>query len=253
MASFKTESIRTIALVGQSASGKTLLSEALLAKSGAIGAMGSLERGTTVSDFDPMERKYAHSLASSVMHMTHNDTRIHLVDTPGYPDFMGQAMTALEAVETAAVVINAQTGIGMITSRMMEWAKGRGLDRMIIVNKIDADDVDLPALVEQIQDAFGKECLPINLPARQQHQGRRLLLQSVGRVGLLERREGAPRADRPGRRGRPEVDGDVPRAGRRRCRRSCTSRSSRRCAKGTWCRSVSCRRRTAPASASCST
>ena len=78
---------------------------------------------------------------------------------------MGQAMTALEAVETAAVVINAQTGIGMITTRMMEWAKSRGLDRMIIINKIDAEDVDLPALVAQIQEAFGRECLPINLPA----------------------------------------------------------------------------------------
>ena len=165
MASYRTESIRTIALVGQSASGKTLLAEALLAKSGTIGTMGNLERGTTVSDFDPLERKYAHSLASSVLHMHCKDTRIHLVDTPGYPDFMGQAMTALEAVETAAVVINAQTGIGMITTRMMNWAKDRGLDRMIIVNKIDADDVDLPGLVQQIQDAFGRECLPINLPA----------------------------------------------------------------------------------------
>ncbi len=165
MQTFKTESIRTIALVGQSTSGKTSLTEALLAKAGAIGAQGSLERGTTVTDFDPLEKKYQHSLAASVAHLVHLDTRIHLIDTPGYPDFMGQAMTALEAVETAAVVINAQTGIGMITTRMMEWAKSRALDRMIIVNKIDAEDVDLPALVARIQEAFGKECLPINLPA----------------------------------------------------------------------------------------
>ena len=165
MASFKTESIRTVALVGQSASGKTSLSEALLAKAGAIGAAGSLERGTTVSDFDPLERKFQHSLSSSVMHFHTADTRVHLIDTPGYPDFMGQAMTALEAVETAAVVISAADGIGMITSRMMDWAKQRGLDRMIIVNKIDHDDVDLPGLVAQIQETFGKECLPINLPA----------------------------------------------------------------------------------------
>jgi elongation factor G len=74
-------------------------------------------------------------------------------------------MSALEAVETAAVVISAADGIGMITSRMMDWAKQRGLDRMIIVNKIDHDDVDLPGLLAQIQDTFGKECLPINLPA----------------------------------------------------------------------------------------
>ena len=165
MQTFKTESILTIALVGQSTSGKTSLTEALLAKAGAIGAQGSLERGTTVTDFDPLEKKYQHSLAASVAHLVHLDTRIHLIDTPGYPDFMGQAMTALEAVETAAVVINAQTGIGMITTRMMEWAKSRALDRMIIVNKIDAEDVDLPALVARIQEAFGKECLPINLPA----------------------------------------------------------------------------------------
>ncbi|MBP6770644.1 MAG: elongation factor G [Reyranella sp.] len=166
MPTFKTESIRTIALVGQSTSGKTLLTEALLAKSGAIGAQGSLERGTTVSDYDPLERKYQHSLAASVQHMVHLDTRIHLIDTPGYPDFMAQAMTALEAVETVAVVINAQTGIGMITARMMDWAKDRGLDRMIIINKIDAEEIDLPALVARIQETFGKECLPINLPAK---------------------------------------------------------------------------------------
>ncbi len=165
MQTFKTESIRTIALVGQSTAGKTLLSEALLAKAGAIGALGSLERGTTVSDFDPLEKKYQHSLSASIQHLVHLDTRIHLIDTPGYPDFMGHAMAALEAVETAAVVINAQTGIGMITTRMMEWAKSRALDRMIIVNKIDAEDVDLPALVARIQEAFGRECLPINLPA----------------------------------------------------------------------------------------
>jgi elongation factor G len=157
--------IRTLALVGQTAVGKTSLAEALLHKAGAIGAPGSLERGTTVSDFDPMERRAQHSLNSAVMHLSHHGTRIHLIDTPGYPDFVGQSMTALEAVETAAVVINASTGIEMMSARMMEWAAGRGLDRMIVVNKIDAQGVDLPGLVERIRETFGKECLPLNLPA----------------------------------------------------------------------------------------
>ncbi len=160
-----TPAIRTLALVGQSAAGKTSLAEALLHRAGAIGAPGSLERGTTVSDFDPMERRAQHSLNAAVMHLTHQGTRIHLIDTPGYPDFVGQSMTALEAVETAAIVVNASTGIEMMSRRMMEWAAGRGLDRMIIVNKIDAQGVDLSALVEQIREAFGKECLPLNLPA----------------------------------------------------------------------------------------
>ncbi|WP_372525547.1 elongation factor G [Piscinibacter sp.] len=157
--------IRTIALVGQTASGKTSLVEALLWKAGAIGAPGSLERGTTVCDFDPMERRVQHSLNSALVHFTHHDASIHLIDTPGYADFVGQSMTALEAVDTAAVVINAQVGIEMITTRMMDWAAKRHLCRMIIVNKIDAQGLDLPGLVAQIQLAFGKECLPLNLPA----------------------------------------------------------------------------------------
>src|SRR5690349_3638757 len=103
--------IRTLALVGPAAAGKTSLAEALLLKAGAIGAPGSLERGTTVSDWDPLERRMQHSLNASVMHMAHADTRIHFIDTPGGPDFVGQSLPALEAVETAAVVINAAVGI----------------------------------------------------------------------------------------------------------------------------------------------
>ena len=157
--------IRSIALVGQTGAGKTSLAEALLVAAGAIGAPGSLERGTTVSDFDPMERRAQHSLNSAVLHLSHAGTRIHLVDTPGYADFVGQSMTALEAVDTAAVVINAATGIEMSSTRMMEWAQRRRLCRVIVVNKIDAQGVDLPGLVAKLQAAFGKECLPLNLPA----------------------------------------------------------------------------------------
>jgi elongation factor G len=157
--------IRTLALTGQPAAGKTSLAEALLHRSGAIGAPGSLERGSTVSDFDPMERRAQHSLNSAVMHLMHHDTRIHLIDTPGYPDFVGQSMTALEAVDTAAVVINAATGVDAVSARMMEWAQGRGLCRMVIVNKIDAQGVDLPGVLAQIRERFGGECLPLNLPA----------------------------------------------------------------------------------------
>src|SRR5213079_2891943 len=165
MAHFATENIRTVALVGDGASGKTTLAEALLAKVGAIAAPGSVERGTTVSDFDPIEKSYQHSLRASLMHFETAGTRIHLIDTPGFPDFIGQSIGALDAVETAAIVVNASAGIQMITSRMMEWAEKRGLCRLIVVNRIDAENVDLPAVLASIQQAFGKECLPINLPA----------------------------------------------------------------------------------------
>jgi elongation factor G len=165
MPKFSPESIRTLAFVGHGGSGKTTLVEALLLKAGAIGAAGSVEKGTTVCDHDPLEKQYQHSLNAAVVHLQHRDTRVHLIDTPGLPDFIGRAIGALPAVETAAVVVNAQNGIEMITSRMMQWARKRDLCRMIVVNKIDAENVDLPGLLAKLQAAFGKECLPINLPA----------------------------------------------------------------------------------------
>jgi len=165
MANYATSNIRTVALVGQGGSGKTTLAEALLLACGAIKEAGTVERGTTTSDFDPLEKSWQHSLRASVVHLDTRDTRIHVIDTPGFPDFLGQAIGALDAVETAAIVVSAQSGIEMIASRMMEWAGNRKLCRLVIVNKIDADNVDLPNLLAQIQATFGRECLPINLPA----------------------------------------------------------------------------------------
>jgi elongation factor G len=159
------ERIRTLALVGQSGAGKTSLAEALLAKAGAIPAAGSVERGSTVTDYTPLEKQLQHSLKLAVASFECKDTRIHLLDTPGYPDFLGHALPALAAVETCGIVINAQNGIEMMTGRFMQWAARRGLDRLVIVNKIDADNVDLEDLLERIQQTFGKECLPLNLPA----------------------------------------------------------------------------------------
>ena len=156
--------IRTLALVGASAAGKTCLAETLLARTGAIKVAGSLERGSMVSDFDPLERKMQHSLNASVMHMVHAETRIHLIDTPGGPDFLGQSLPALEAVETVAVVINAAVGIEPLALRMMDYAAARHLDRLVIVSKIDTPGADLAGLLAQIQARFGKECLPVNLP-----------------------------------------------------------------------------------------
>jgi elongation factor G len=156
--------IHTLALVGPAAAGKTSLAEALLHRAGMIAAPGSLERGSTVSDFDPLERRMQHSLNAAVMHLRHAGARVHFIDTPGAPDFVGQSLPALEAVETAAVVISAVNGIEPMAVRMMDYAAQRQLDRLIIVNKIDAPGVDLPGLLAQIQATFGKECLPLNLP-----------------------------------------------------------------------------------------
>lgn len=157
---------RTLAFVGPSAAGKTSLAEALLWKAGAVGAPGNVEKGSTVSDYDPLEKRGLRSLNTSLLHFEHRGITTHLIDTPGAPDFVGQSLPALEAVETAAIVINASAGIEPLAVRMMEWAKQRERDRIIVVNKIDAQGVNLEALVQQIQDTFGRECLPVNLPSQ---------------------------------------------------------------------------------------
>src|SRR6202140_970122 len=172
MAQFATENIRTLALVGHGASGKTTLAEALPLKSGSVQPAGSVERGSAISDFDALERAWQHSLRASVLHLETQGTRVHMIATPGFPRFIGQWIGALDAGETGAGVINASSGIEMIASRMMDWAAQRKLCRLVIVNKIDAENVDLPGLLTAIQSAFGKECLPINLPS---DNGRRVV------------------------------------------------------------------------------
>jgi len=160
-----TVNLRTVALVGHGAAGKTTLAETLLAAAGAISSRGAVEKGNTVCDFDPQEKELGHSINSAIAGCDWLGAHIHLIDTPGYPDFAGQAIGALAAVDTALVVINAQTGIELTTERMMRYAAGRNLCRMIVINKIDAENVDLPKLVNEIRERFGRECMLLDLPS----------------------------------------------------------------------------------------
>lgn len=165
MSKYTTEALRSVALVGHGAAGKTSLAEALLFATNAIAARGSVEKGNTVGDSDAQEKEAGHSLTSAVMNFGYEDTHVHLIDTPGYPDFAGQAIAALAGVDTALIVINAQTGVELMTERMMRHAAERKLCRMIVINKIDADNLDLPGLVADIRERFGKQCMLLDLPA----------------------------------------------------------------------------------------
>jgi elongation factor G len=162
---YTTEDIRNIALVGQAGAGKTLLAEALLAQSGAIRTKGSLARGTTVCDFDPQEKAQLHSLDAAICGFETQGKRVNVVDTPGYPDFMGRTLSALEAVETAVIVVSAVNGVETMTERMMDFAKQRGLCRLIVVNKIDSREARTEEVLAEIRETFGRACLPLNLPA----------------------------------------------------------------------------------------
>jgi elongation factor G len=172
--------LRTVALVGHGAAGKTTLAETLFAAAGAISVRGSVEKGNTVCDFDVQEKEIGHSLNSALASFDWQGARVHLIDTPGYPDFAGQAIAALAAVDTALIVINAQTGIELSTERMMKLAAARGLCRMIVINKIDAENVDLPALVGNIRERFGRQCMLLDLPAHERQEVVELLGHNSG-------------------------------------------------------------------------
>ncbi len=165
MPKYTSEDIRNVALVGSPGSGKTTLTECLLMRGGIIKQMGEVGRGNTVSDHEDEEKAHGHSLSSSIIHIDHADCHLNVIDTPGYADFLGQSLAALEAVETAAIVISPQTGIDMVARKMMEAAKERNLCRMIVINKIDTDPAALAQLLADIRETFGAVCLPINLPA----------------------------------------------------------------------------------------
>lgn len=162
---YSTAQIRNLAFIGPAGSGKTTLLEALLVHSGRITQAGSVEKGTTVSDFDAIEKQRGHSLTTAISHIDHRGLHLNLLDTPGMADFRGPALTALAAVETACIVVSAAQGVDYGTRRMMDYAKSRNLCRVLVVNKIDADGVNLAKLLEELRETFGTECLPINLPA----------------------------------------------------------------------------------------
>jgi len=162
---YATSGIRNIALVGPAGAGKTSLLETLLLQAGAIRARGSLARGTTVSDFDPQEKRLQHSLDTALCTFDCDGVHVNVIDTPGYPDFLGRTLSVLEAVEAVAVVVSAASGVDSLTQRLMEFARERELCRLVIVNKIDAKDAHCADVLAQLRESFGTECLPLNLPA----------------------------------------------------------------------------------------
>ena len=164
MSKHKVDEIRNVAFVGHGHSGKTTLADLLLFKSGIGNRAGSVDDGTSLLDTDDEEKERKQSIFSHVCRYEHADHRVNLIDCPGYPDFIGQVCGALRAVETAVVVLNASAGLEVNARRCYQMAHDEHLAVMIVINRCDGDNIDLPKLLNLIRDNWGAACVPINVP-----------------------------------------------------------------------------------------
>jgi elongation factor G len=164
MKEYRPENVRTIAVVGHSGVGKTMMCETMLHFAGATGRLGSTESGTTVSDYLPEERERLISISASSLHFEHNGNLIFLLDTPGYADFFGEVVCCLRACDAAIIVVDAASGIEVGTAKVWGILKQEGIPCAILVNKLDKENSDFLSVAENLAQVFGPECMPVFLP-----------------------------------------------------------------------------------------
>jgi elongation factor G len=167
MAKYSVESIRNVAFCGHGSAGKTTLIDRLLTDTMMPNRQASVDDGTSICDFDEEEKQHQYTVEAKVTYVDHGDKHFHLIDTPGYADFIGQAIGAMRGVDTAAIVVNAQSGIEVNTRRVFAEADKAGLGKIIVINKMDSDNIDFPALIESIKELWGNGCVPLNVPLGQ--------------------------------------------------------------------------------------
>lgn len=156
--------IRNMVIIGHSAAGKTTLVESMLHVSGASNRLGSVDEGTSISDSTPEERERNISITAGALHFSHNGAEFNVLDTPGYPDFFGEVLTCLPAAETAVLVVSATAGIELNTIRAWNAARKAGLAGVVVINKVDGDNIDLDSLMEAVKETVGISSVPFNLP-----------------------------------------------------------------------------------------
>jgi elongation factor G len=156
--------VRTVALVGHTGSGKTMLAEAMLLACGELKEPGRIESGTTVSDFAPEEKEAARSVNLGVLHGAWKGREIQVLDAPGYADFVGQAVAALSAAETALITVNAVNGIEVTTRKVWELAGSAGCSRMFVITRLDGENAEFDEVLESLRSTFGAACAPVSVP-----------------------------------------------------------------------------------------
>ncbi len=161
---FPADRIRNVALVGHHGSGKTTLTEALLYRAGAVDRLGTVEGGTTVSDFEPEEHGHGMSVSLSLCSFEWRDHRVNIIDTPGYPDFAGEVSAALRVADMAVFVVDGVNGVEVETEKQWRLAEKLDVPRMIFVNKLDKEHASFDRTLDELRDRFGAGIAPIELP-----------------------------------------------------------------------------------------
>ncbi|TWT39768.1 elongation factor G [Blastopirellula retiformator] len=160
-------SVRDIVLCGHGSTGKTSLVDRILESTHEVEGRHSVDDGTSVTDFEPEERLHHYSVDAALAHFRHRGVRFNCIDAPGYPDFIGQTISAMRGADTAVIVIDAHAGIAVNTRRVYAEAERAGLGRIIVINKMDIENVDYPSLLDSIRQTFGAQCIPFNVPCAQ--------------------------------------------------------------------------------------
>src|SRR2546428_4700366 len=164
MKEYKPVDIRNFAIVGHASSGKTMLSEAMLACAGVINRMGSIAAGSTVSDYHDNEQSRQISVSATLMHLEWLGKKFNILDCPGYADFISEGLGALRVGDFALVVVHAQHGVGVGTEQVWNYATHYGLPKMIVLNAMDKENTDFEARLAQVRARFGHNVFPMNLP-----------------------------------------------------------------------------------------
>lgn len=158
---------RNLAICGHAAAGKTTLVDRLLAVTGAVSGTPDVTEGTSICDFDEEEKAHGHSIESAVVHLRHGQTDFHLIDTPGYSDFVAGMVGAMAAVDAALICVNAHDGIQLNARRAMNEAEKAGIARMIVVTKMDDPQADYQAILDQCREIWGSGVVPVQVPVGQ--------------------------------------------------------------------------------------
>ncbi len=164
MKQYATDKIRNLVLLGHGGTGKTSLAEGMLFASGAVNRLGRVEEGTTTSDFDPDEVKRKVSINLSLLPTEWKDTKVNILDAPGYADFIGDAYSGLAAADAALIVVCAASGVQVGTEQSWEMVEERGIPRGLFVNRLDRENADFAGTLAQIQETFGKHCIALQVP-----------------------------------------------------------------------------------------